>query len=91
MAPTFHNDDFAYLAWIRRNPRGFIVNCEVQPTSRYLILHRATCHTISGKPASGQRWTAHYKKVCAETATELENWAVGEVGAKPERCGTCQP
>ncbi|HUV80802.1 MAG TPA: hypothetical protein VMW40_08305 [Candidatus Bathyarchaeia archaeon] len=43
----FIDDDRGYLDWIDRNPRGFVVNTYRNPSSKYLILHRATCGTIS--------------------------------------------
>jgi hypothetical protein len=49
----FVDDDRAYESWLEGNRSGFVVNCRREPTSAYLILHRASCWTINGR----QRWT----------------------------------
>ena len=84
----FVDDDEGYLAWLREHPRGYVVNAERRPRSEYLVLHRATCHTISGKAGS---WTKTYTKVCAKTVADLDAWAHTETGGYPSRCGFCPP
>jgi hypothetical protein len=91
MVITFHNDDAGYLEWIQDNPLGYLINCQVNPSSRYVVLHRASCHTISGRPTRGREWTAQYKKVCAKVSRELEEWSLAVVNVPPQRCGTCNP
>lgn len=92
MATTFADDDAGYEAWLRGHPETFVLNCERNPRATYLVLHRASCHTISGDPSSGATWTAGaYIKVCADTAAELESWAERTAGGLPQRCGTCAP
>jgi hypothetical protein len=46
------DDDAGYLAWVESHQHGFVVNTTRKPDPRYLILHRATCGTITGKPAA---------------------------------------
>ena len=53
----FEGDDAGYLAWIDGHQHGFVVNTFRKPDPRYLVLHRASCGTIRGKPARGERWT----------------------------------
>jgi hypothetical protein len=61
-------DDAGYLAWIDGHQHGFVVNTFRKPDPRYLVLHRASCHTIRGKPARGHRWTTgDFIKACSET------------------------
>ena len=64
-----------------------MLNAERNPKPAYLILHRATCHTISGEPARGSQWTHDFIKVCGSHA-ELESFA-WSVGGTPQRCGHC--
>ena len=72
----FFEDDVAYLDWVEGNQQGFVVNSFRGPDLRYLILHRASCHTIRGKPARGERWTTGaFIKACCETRTELDQRA----------------
>lgn len=85
----FIEDDKGYVAWLAGHPDGFVLNCERPPRPAYLMLHRATCWTISGAPARGRNWTVTYQKVCADTFAELSSWA-GQVGA-PTGCGFCTP
>ena len=54
---VFLDDEGGYLEWLPRHPDGFVTNAARRPRADYLILHRASCHTISGTPARGSRWT----------------------------------
>jgi hypothetical protein len=58
-----------------RAPAGYVLNCDRSPSDDYVILHRADCHTIDGRPARGKSWTEHYQKVCADSIAESEDWA----------------
>ncbi len=72
----FEDDDAGYLGWVDDHQHGFVVNSFRKPDPRYVILHRASCHTIRGKPARGERWTTgDFIKACAETRAELDQWA----------------
>ena len=89
---VFLDDDGGYLEWLRKHPDGFVVNAARRPRADYLILHRANCHTISGTPARGSRWTTgDYLKACATAQAELRAWARGETKAEPTGCGSCSP
>jgi hypothetical protein len=87
----FLDDDAGYLAWLRTHPRGFVLNCGHPPSASYLMLHCASCHTITGTPTRGGSWTSAYQKVCAGTARELDQWALVATGGEVTRCGICQP
>ncbi len=91
MMKKFVDDDGDYLKWVESNPQGFVINCNRQPNSRYLILHRADCHTIIGTPANGESWTSGYMKVCSLDSMELKNWAHQEIKGDPRPCGICKP
>jgi hypothetical protein len=83
----FMDNDHGYVAWLADHPHGFVLNCERPPRSTYLILHRATCWTISR--AAGTNWTVNYQKVCADSFEEIDAWA-GQIGP-PWSCGFCAP
>ena len=88
----FEDDDAGYLAWVERNQHGFVVNTTRKPDPRYLLLHRARCGTIRGKPARGDRWTTgDFSKVCAETRAALDQWARQITGCELHPCGLCRP
>jgi hypothetical protein len=86
---VFRDDDTGYLAWLAAHPRGFVLNSNRSPRPDYLILHRATCRTISGKPTRGGPWTGPYIKVCGDDPLEIAAWAGATVGAPPRRCRVC--
>ncbi|HUZ18952.1 MAG TPA: hypothetical protein VMU75_00055 [Acidimicrobiales bacterium] len=86
---AFVDDDAGYLAWVARNPGGFVVNTTRSPHRDYLMLHRASCRHISG--ARRSRWTHQYVKVCGPSAALLERWAATELAGEAVRCGLCQP
>jgi hypothetical protein len=88
----FEEDDADYLSWIDGHQHGFAVNTTRKPDPRYLILHRASCGTIRGKPARGDRWTTgDFIKVCSETRAPLDQWARQYVGGELKPCGLCHP
>jgi len=84
----FLDDDSGYLQWLATHRDGFVINTYRKPTGTYLVLHRATCRTISGTPAVGSRWTVDYAKFCGGRS-ELEAFARNEVGGEPRICGRC--
>ena len=88
---VFDNDDTSYERWLTANPDGFVVNCGRPATASYIVLHRASCGTITGTPARGGTWTVAYRKVCAQSRAELNAWAQHEAGARPSPCGLCRP
>ena len=88
----FLDDDEAYLAWIQDNPQGYVVNCHRSPNPSYLKLHRATCGTMSDRPARGDTWTCgDYAKACAGDTVQLNRWALRETGGLPTLCELCRP
>lgn len=89
---SFVDDDTGYLAWIAAHPKGYVLNCERTPTPRYLVLHRADCHTVAPRNAADARiWTTAYRKVTSLTAEDLISWAERETAASPAPCRICRP
>jgi hypothetical protein len=87
----FKDDEEGYIEWLGRHPTGLVLNCERSPRPAYLVLHRATCGTISGKPARGLVWTGPYLKVCAMSLASLSHWSVLATGGTPQGCKLCRP
>jgi hypothetical protein len=87
----FRDDDEGYLAWLKKNPKGFVINAKRKPSADYLILHRAACWSISRPLTSEERWTAAYIKICASQSDALAQWARDEVGGNLHLCGMCRP
>lgn len=83
----FVDDDAGYFRWLSDHPGGFVLNTGRKPTASYLMLHRADCHTISGRPARGSTFTGEYSKVCG-IREGLEAFA-GRLGGSPDPCGAC--
>jgi hypothetical protein len=89
---VFEDDDAGYLAWIDGNQHGFVGNTFRKPNPRYLVPHRASCGTIRGKPARGERWTTgEFIKACSETRAALDQWARQVAGGELHPCGLCRP
>jgi hypothetical protein len=88
MPLPFVDDEAGYLSWLRDHPQGYVLNTDRSPRAAYLILHRATCRTISGR---SDNWTHNYAKVCADTVSELEVWARAKTGGFLTHCGICAP
>lgn len=85
----FQDDDDGYARWLSAHQvaDAFVLNAERRPGPSYLVLHRATCYTISGDPARGQHWTHDPIKICGDRA-ELEVFA-GSIGGATQPCGHC--
>ena len=86
----FIKENDAYLRWLEENPNGFVVNTKNPPTPDYLILHLATCGTISSDQTSN--WTTNqYLKVCSNNVDELTTWAKKRIGGALTPCQLCKP
>jgi hypothetical protein len=90
MLQHFVNDESGYLAWISRHPLGFVLNTTKNPKQRYLILHAASCRSISTTKRSNYT-TRQYVKHCAEERHELEAWARDATGGTVTDCALCKP
>ncbi len=88
---TFKDDEAGYLDWVRRFKHGYVLNADRTPRAEYLILHRSTCGTITGKPARGEAWTKDFIKICSMSKSDLRDWAMQTTGGVPQPCGTCAP
>jgi hypothetical protein len=86
----FHEDESGYLAWLSTHPSGYVLNCDPDPRPDYLMLHRSSCKIIRVLQPRAKSFTSRLMKVCADTATELDRWAVFMTGAHPtHRCSSC--
>jgi len=90
----FLDDDVGYLEWVRSHTNGFVLNTRRAPDRNYLVLHRASCRSISGARGEGAYTCRGYRKIVAETPDELRRYAreVGrEDGSFSRECGLCKP
>jgi Putative DNA-binding domain len=83
----FVNDDAAYLGWVADHPSDYVINANQNPSAAYLMLHRASCRTITGVPARGSTFTGDYSKIWG-SRDELEAFAA-ELGGSVRLCGIC--
>jgi hypothetical protein len=81
--------DPRYRRWLAANPDGFVLNTEVPPSARHLVLHRATCPRVSRPLPTARVSPPRFGKACATTAEALRAWAAEEIGALPRDCGLC--
>lgn len=86
----FIDDDPGYLKWLSENPDGYVVNSHRTPRPVYVVLHRATCKSISVLPAGGRYWTDGYRKTCDKSRPPLDRWAVSLGGTLSANCA-CNP
>ena len=86
----FKDNDTGYREWLagHQEADSYVLNAERNPKPAYLILHRTTCHTISGEPARGAQWTHDFIKICGARA-ELESFA-RSAGGTAQHCRHCQ-
>lgn len=84
----FQDDDTGYEGWLAAHPDWYVLNAARNPAPNYLMLHRATCRTITSSPGRAMRWTAEYIKFCGNRA-ELEKFAQSGVGGTASPCRLC--
>ena len=83
----FEDDDARYLAWVRGNPAGYVLNAPRSGApSMPRVLHLATCRSISG--AFSNYTTRDYIKVCSFDRQELIDWAAAGPREASD-CGVC--
>lgn len=88
----FDNDDAAYLEWLAGNPDGYVVNVREKLSPDYVMLHRATCPTISGPQEPGAYTERSYRKLCGRTladVAEAPTWCRRARGSFTKRCSIC--
>jgi hypothetical protein len=97
-ARYFRNDDAGYLRWLRDHPGGFVVNTMRGVSPSYMVLHRATCPSISEYPSGsepGAFTERQYSKACGESVEDLSTWV--RANGRPDgtftsvACSHCRP
>ena len=97
MVGEFINDESGYMKWITKNPFGFVINTTRSMSPDYMVLHRATCMSISeptDAAGPGGFTERDYIKICSNDIKELKVW-IKEHG-KPDgrfssKCVHCDP
>ena len=85
----FLDDETGYAEWIAAHATGWVLNVPRGKARDALVLHRATCGTIS--PAAGQHYTGpSYYKVCGPDRERLAHWAGWQPG-ELSLCAVCRP
>jgi hypothetical protein len=93
----FDGNDAQYQIWLRQHHEGFVLNRLRGKSDSYLVLHRATCPTIStyNKMARPGGFTERkYIKVCATSIEPLKAYArtIGRSdGSFSGKCSRCNP
>jgi hypothetical protein len=75
-------DEAAFAAWRDANPNGYIINTE-RSGCGYILLHRATCTHMRSQPPF---INATYTKICSDSPSELDLWALQRCGVAARRC-----
>ncbi|MDO9406506.1 MAG: HNH endonuclease signature motif containing protein [Polaromonas sp.] len=92
---VFADREADYCAWVVANPGGFVLNANRKPRATYMVLHTASCHTVTqyrqyeGRDAFTG---GTYIKVCSDVPGALLGWMAG-YGAKnfTTLCSSCKP
>ena len=94
-AVEFKDDDDAYFAWLTAHPDGYVLNVRRWPDPSYVVLHRASCGSISSaKLARGAYTCRNYRKWCSGELSQLKRSAKLEGrkdGSFSKRCEMCHP
>jgi len=87
---VFVDNDQGYLLWLAGHPNGYVINSHRHPRPSYLVLHRATCHTINGVAHPHGALTS-YPKTCFLTRQAALAWVPQEWAGSLWECGHCDP
>jgi hypothetical protein len=91
----FSDDDLTYLAWTAAHPDGYVLNVRSKADPDYVVLHRASCNSISNSKQSPDAFTGKsFRKICAELEAELQLASKREGrsdGTFSKRCSHCRP
>lgn len=94
----FNDDDDGYQRWLADHPNGYVVNTSRTISPTYMVLHRATCRSISEyKPqhAPGAFTERDFVKACADTVVDLRRWVRGhgrpDGSFTSDTCPQCKP
>ena len=91
----FKDNEKRYFEWLAAHPDGYVLNVRSKADPNYVVLHRASCGSISSsKPAPGAYTCRGFRKWCAETILNLRVAAKKEGrqdGTFSKRCGHCRP
>jgi len=86
--------DTPYLQWLHDHPAGWVLNSRRRLDPTYMILHRATCHSINRatRQADENPFTGRgYIKVCSDNSEPLHVWIGRNGGAGfTKRCSRCR-
>lgn len=84
---VFDSDEREYQSWLGGHRHGYVINILRSLNPKEAKLHCAECDSI-GDPT--KTYVTHdYVKVCAERRTDLDEWAIREVGSKIPTCDNC--
>jgi hypothetical protein len=91
------DSDAKYQHLLAEFPNGFVVNTTRAASPNYMVLHRASCDSISDPApdtAPGGFTERSYIKVCAPDIESLRDWVA--LNGRQDRtfskeCGRCRP
>lgn len=93
---VFADSDAAYLGWLREHPQGYVVNAYRNKEPNYMVLHRATCKSVS-KHANNAKPGAFterlFIKICSTRISDLSAWTTcngRQDGSFTGKC-SCRP
>ncbi len=82
----FRDRDSDYLGWVAAHRAGYVINIGRSGRGS-AVAHRASCGTITSRAP----FTDSYMKVCSESLSHLDAWALRQNGIVAQRCGICRP
>jgi hypothetical protein len=84
-----------YRHWLQAHSTGLVLSSRRWIDPSYMVLHRATCHSISqptGRMAKDPFTERGYIKICADSKEPLLAWITCHGGADfTKLCGRCAP
>ncbi len=80
MRAEFFDRDVDFESWKHSNPTSLVLNIRKGKAGSYAVLHRANCKTMNREDyESGAYCERRYRKVAAQSETELLQWSHREL------------
>jgi hypothetical protein len=73
----FKDSDDDYFLWLNNHPDGFVLNAPRLNPGSDMVLHKATCLSISEYKDSGEQGgftERQYIKICSDHKALIEDW-----------------
>jgi len=87
------DNDSEYFEWMKSNPSGFVINGELNPTTKDYVIHKAGCWHIADEDPRFTYTIDGKLKICSTQLAAVTDWLKWNRpnGGNYRGCGRCKP